>query len=188
MFKPSFYLLLGFLLFSCNTRKAGVNRLIIIDTTPTALTTGLPDMTQIDAMNAAAKNYGFHYSHVGGCVNPKRLQDSIRIINDSIYGKLTKKHGNRWLTNFFSQVDLIRVIQSQTKALLACNAEIYKMNSELKSQGIEISFEILPNIETHTITVNAYRWEKIDAQFYKAVYYKVLIDPRKSNAITLLPI
>jgi hypothetical protein len=188
MFKPVFYLLFGLLLFSCHAKKASIARLIVIDTTPTALTTGLLDMSQIDAMNAVAKNYGFHYTHVGGCVNPKRLSDSIRAVNTKIYEKLTKRYGSRWLSRFFSQVEIIRGIQFQIKELLTGSAEIYKTNGELRSQGIEVLYEILPSLETHTITVNAYGGEKIDGQFYKAIYYRVLVDPSKSDAIKLQPI
>jgi len=161
------------------------HQLIMTDTSPVALITGLQDGIMEDALNATAKNYGFHYVHIGGCVNTRKLNDSILAINEVIYGRMQKKYGPGWLASFRSQVRIVMPLQAQAKKLLENNRAIIETNTAFQRQGIDIAFEITPNFQTKRIDINAFAWQNIDRTFQKVLYYTAVMDSGNSNAVIM---
>jgi hypothetical protein len=89
-------LFLFLLVFSCRSKIQEVSKAPNKDTTLKILIWGLPDFYQQRAMEAVAKNYGFEYRSIAGCVISKSLEDSALKINERSFEILQGKFGNNW--------------------------------------------------------------------------------------------
>jgi hypothetical protein len=82
------------LIFSCRGKIQQVNEVPNKDTALKILIWGLPDRDEQIAMEVVAKNYGFEYRSIGGCVISKNLEDSAHNINEQTFKILEAKFGN----------------------------------------------------------------------------------------------
>ena len=84
------------LIFSCRGKIEQVNEIPKKDTALKILIWGLPDRDQRTAMDLVAKNYGFEYRSIAGCIISKNLYDSALKVNDKSDKILRAKFGNDW--------------------------------------------------------------------------------------------
>ena len=84
MVKSIFILVFVVKLFSCESGDKINFKRIVIDSLPTILISGLPDISELNAKNTLAAKHGFQYKFAGSCVVDQKLRDSIDFENSFI--------------------------------------------------------------------------------------------------------
>ena len=103
------------LMFSCRGKIQQVNKVANKDTALKILIWGLPSRDQQIAMEAVAKNYGFEYRRIAGCIISKNLEDSAQKINEKTSEILQAKFGNDWKIQIERKIHEIRDSISQDR-------------------------------------------------------------------------
>lgn len=169
-------ILLPLLLFlSCHSEATYHYRKILVDNSPALLQTGLPDKSELNARNVAAKKYGFHYEWAGGCVPPQRLSDSIRHVNDLVNKSIAKLYGKDWRNNFYEEIEMYRELQNKVEYLARKSRIIYRINQELFKQD-NFYFYQIDSVDSNSVYVNVCNEVEIDGKYETALYYKIQFD------------
>jgi hypothetical protein len=108
-------LFLCLLIFSCRGKfqQAKVQNK---DTALKMLIWGLPLRDQETAIELAAKNYGFEYRRIGGCVITKNVYDSALKVNEKSDKILQARFGNDWKIEIEKKMHAIRDSISQARS------------------------------------------------------------------------
>jgi hypothetical protein len=100
--------LLFLFFFSCRGKIQQENKISNKDTALKILIWGLPDRDQEIAMELAAKNFGFEYHRIGGCIISKNLYDSALKVNEKSSKILQARFGNNWKIQIERKIHEIR--------------------------------------------------------------------------------
>lgn len=147
----------------------------LIDSTPVIWMSGLPEAYELQARNAVAKKYGFHFERRFGCVVPKAMRNPMLIHNQQIESMVAKKLGQNWKDGFYEEVDIMRGILKQLDEFTQQNKILAAKNSTLPG-GEAIYYELLPGSYRNHILISACVTKELDWKLYKYEYYKALVD------------
>lgn len=160
------------LLLSCHSVTTYHYRKILVDSSPAFLKTGLPDESELQASNTAAKKYGFHYEWAGGCVPPKHLQDSIKHVNDLVNKSIAKVHGKDWCDRFYDEVEMYRELYFKIESLAGESRVVSKINKELFMDD-HFYFYQIDSFDSNSVYVNVCSRIEIDGKYQTALYYTI---------------
>jgi len=97
-----FFISLIFYISGCNPKKKEVtdhhHELIM-------LVYGLPDFERQEAEMVIAKQYGFKFKTVAGCMVSDTFRDSVEINNRKTEDILVQRYGKEWKFRFYADVD-----------------------------------------------------------------------------------
>lgn len=148
----------------------------IADTSLKILTYGLPSKEGTRAMNTVAKQYGFRYYPVAGCVISKSLLDSVNKENKKVYEILEQRFGNNWRLTFAEQVDSMEHQQMHVEELVMKQDYIIAKQKDLRKDGNGLDYKIQPTDKQNIFTVKAYGWGIGNSEKELLVYYTLTVD------------
>jgi hypothetical protein len=146
------------------------------DTIPRILIHGLPDFEYDRARSTVAKQYGFRYYRVAGCVMSRRLLDSVIRENERTYKKLDARFGMNWGRLFDARVDTMYELQMEVEDLVRKEPHIVAKDQELGKEDDRLLFRIDPIGNGRQFTVWAYGWVKEDGEYVQIAYFKMNVD------------
>jgi hypothetical protein len=161
---------------SCKNNTTITGKSNITDTSLKILTYGLPSREGTRAMNTVAKQYGFHYYAVAGCIISKSLLDSVNRENKKVYEILEKRFGNNWRSTFAEQVDSMEQLQMNVEELVKKQDYIIAKQKELKKDGNGLDYKIQPTDKQNIFFVKAYGWGMWNGKTELLVYYTLTVD------------
>jgi len=100
-----------------------------------------------------AKQYGFCYYPVSGCIVTKELKDSIDNENEKVYQVLARQYGPGWKQAYTRKVDSLSALFEQVK-------EVVKSQSNIQQAGHlhdTLYYHVAPADSTHVFDVQAFR-------------------------------
>lgn len=163
------------LILSCHSEATYHYRKILVDNSPALLQAGLPDKSELNATNSAAKKYGFHYEWAGGCVPPQRLRDSINHVNDLINNSIAEVYGKDWRNKFYEEIEMYRELQYKVESLAKKSRVLYTINKELFKDD-HFYFYQIDLLDSNSVYVNVCNEVEIDGKYQTALYYTIEFD------------
>ncbi len=163
------------LLLSCHSGTTYHYRNILVDNSPAFLLTGLPDESELNARNAAAKKYGFYFKWAGGCVPPQRLRDSINHVNEFVGKSIAQVHGKDWRNKFYEELDMYRELQYKVESLAQKSRVLYTINKKLFKQD-HFYFYQIDSLDSNSLYVNVCNRIELDGKYQTALYYTMQFD------------
>ncbi|HVY75298.1 MAG TPA: hypothetical protein VG890_10735 [Puia sp.] len=132
-------------------------------------------------MNTVAKNYGFLYYGVTGCIISQKLLDSVNKENKRVYEILEQRFGKNWKLAFAKKVDTMENLQEQVEELVKKEPYIVDEEKKLEKEGDGLDHLINPITEQNIFEVKAYGWGQWKGETELLVYYKLTVDLRKKT-------
>jgi len=163
-------------LVSCKNKTTITAISNTVDTSLKILTYGLPSKEGTRAMNTVAKQYGFRYYPVAGCIISKSLLDSVNRENKKVYEILEKRFGSNWRSTFSKQVDSMEHQQICVEELVKKQDYIIAKQKELEKDGNGLDYKIQPTDKQKIFTVKVYGWRLWNGKTELLAYYTLTVD------------
>lgn len=151
-------LVVGFLLFICACKNANHEKISVAainkkDSLQRVLTYGISQGSGGTADVFVAKQYGFCYYPISGCVLTKELLDSINNENNKVYQVLAQKYGTNWQQQYKKKVDSLSALLKQVKEIIS-NQQLVKQINNQHSGGLY--YHIAPTDTANLFKVQAF--------------------------------
>lgn len=107
--------------------------------------------SNMDAKNCVAKEYGFKYKPIAGCVINQSVIDSAEIENVKLKKMLCVKYGENWKELFNRKVDILETKFQELNLLLKDYIPFNERSQQFKQKGYHLITEIMPSDTSYEI-------------------------------------
>lgn len=121
------------LLLSCNNTNSATAETSSThnkDSLHRVLTYGISQPGSSTAAVLVAKQYGFYYYPVTGCVITKQLIDSINKENDNVYRAIAKEYGENWQEGYTNKTDSLSRLLQQVKGMVIQQSDVQQISKQ----------------------------------------------------------
>lgn len=156
--------------------KASITAINKKDSLQRVLTYGISQLSGGAAEVFVAKQYGFCYYPVTGCVLTKELLDSIDKENKKVYQTLAEEYGTNWKQQYTQKVDSLSGLLKQVKEIIS-NEPLVQQISNQHSGGLY--YHIIPADTANIFDVQAFSADTSNLSYT----FKVNIQTRQVDRI-----
>jgi hypothetical protein len=138
---------------------------------------GLPGpMYRQVAEEVVANKWGFTYKRVAGCMVTQKLQDNVKLHNESVNLALTDKFGKNWEAREAKEEDAEFVTEAKVIALLDKLKKNQVKRNQLEKEGNGLDYDMQPLSNSLQYNVSANGWGTIKGKDAWVSYYRYLVD------------
>lgn len=144
---------------------------------------GLSAPIHSQVASIVAKEYGFSYYTVAGCIVTQELLDSVEVENKKSYEILGKRFGDNWREAFDEKVENMIAKYKRVSELVYSKSYVKELEQRLTNQNKYLEIDIQPVSNSTSFKVNLFEWEYVNDSSRQKLYYNLIVDPVAGSAI-----